>query len=346
MKRTIIIINVLIVVLILVLVANIVGPFLKKRTYLEGLQDKKQKLDLGNIICSYYHRLILSILKQENFHLNILDILDFQLKWWGVQEIPKDLSMYENGEFIQHLPLNISFDDTKALYFKLKKTGVTLERLQQTRYGDLLTWHTTDAIDEQMHNIMKPFMQKILDNAFIQSGHAKKVDQPVIHFRCADTPFVRNPEYALQKHCFFSRALDEIQQKLQQKFDDIIILSYIKHRADENQANACTKYVGFLKKYLEELQYRVDIQSESTLEDFATIFYAPASISTSSSFSFFSGFFGKGLFISTTNGFFNGEQERCLDCGGWIYKGYNLNHKDVVDYLDTDTVLKLLQECP
>ena len=193
---------------------------------------------------------------------------------------------------------------------------------------------------------MKPFIQKILDEALTKSDNIKTVDSPIIHFRCADTPFVRNPDYALQKHCFFKRALEDIQQKLQQKYKDVIILSYINHRADENQANACTKYVGFLKKYLEDLQYRVDIQSETSLEDFATIFYAPASISTSSSFSFMAGFFGKGLFISTTNGFFEGKQERCLDCGSWVYKGYNLNHKDVNDYLNTDDVLNLLQECP
>ena len=164
MKRTIIFINIIIAVLILILIANIVGPFLTKKSnsYFEGLQNKKQKLDLGNILCSYYHRLLLSILKQEDFHLNIFDILNFQLKWRNIQEVPTDLLMYENGEFIQHLPLKISFETTKPLYFKLKKSGVTLERLKQPHYGDEFTWRVNDAIDEKMHIIMKPFIQKIL----------------------------------------------------------------------------------------------------------------------------------------------------------------------------------------
>ena len=347
MKGVIILINIFIALLVLIIVANIVGPFIKKRKYpfIEGMEPKKQKLDLGNILCSYYHRLLLSILKQEDFKLNLYDIIDIQLKWRNIQEIPTDILAYENGEFIKQLPLNISFETTKHLYFKLKKSGITLERLQQPQYGDEFTWRINDALDEQMHTIMKPFIHKILDDAFVRSNHIviKPVEMPVIHFRCADTPFVRNPDYALQKHCFFQRALDDIQRKLQQEFKEVIILSFINHRADENQANACTKYVSFLKKYLEDLQYRVDIQSESSLEDFATIFYAPASISTSSSFSFMAGFFGKGIFISTTNGFFEGDKERCLDCGSWVYKGYNLNHTDVKDYLDTDTVLEMLQ---
>jgi hypothetical protein len=352
MKGTIILINVFIVVLVLIIVANIVGPYIKKRRYpfIEGMEPKKQKLDLGNILCSYYHRLLLSILKQEDFNLNIFDIIDFQLKWRGIQEaLPclkrTDLLAYENGEFIQQLPLQIPFETTKPLYFKLKKSGITLERLQQPHYGDEFTWRVNDALDEQMHTIMKPFIHKIIDDALVRTDSVKTVGVPVIHFRCADTPFVRNPDYALQKHCFFQRALEDIQRKLQQEFKEVIILSFINHRADENQANACTKYVSFLKKYLEDLQYRVDIQSESSLEDFSAIFYAPASISTSSSFSFMAGFFGKGIFISTTNGFFDGKQERCLDCGGWVYKGYNLRHTDVDDYLDTDAVLKKLQDC-
>jgi hypothetical protein len=344
-KKAIILINIFIALLVLIIVANIVGPFIKKRRYpfIEGMEPKKTKLDLGNILCSYYHRLLLSILKQEDFKLNLYDIIEFQLKWRNIQEIPTDILSYENGEFIKQLPLNISFETTKPLYFKLKKSGITLERLQQPHYGDEFTWRINDSLDEQMHTIMKPFMHKILDDALVQSDNVKTVGMPVIHFRCADTPFVRNPDYALQKHCFFQKALDDIQIKLQQEFKEVIILSYINHRADENQANACTKYVSFLKKYLEDLQYHVDIQSESSLEDFAAIFYAPASISTSSSFSFMAGFFGKGIFISTTNGFFDGNQERCLDCGSWVYKGYNLKHTDVEDYLDTDEVLKMLQ---
>jgi len=345
MKAAIILINIFIALLVLIIITNIVGPFIKKRIYpsMEGMEPKKTKLDLGNILCSYYHRLLLSILKQEDFKLNLYDIIEFQLKWRNIHEIPTDILAYENGEFIKQLPLNISFETTKPLYFKLKKSGINLERLQQPHYGDEFTWRINDSLDEQMHTIMKPFMHKILDDALVKSDNVKTVGVPVIHFRCADTPFVRNPDYALQKHCFFQKALDDIQLKLQQEFKEVIILSYINHRADENQANACTKYVSFLKKYLEELQYRVDIQSESSLEDFAAIFYAPASISTSSSFSFMAGFFGKGIFISTTNGFFDGNQERCLDCGSQIYKGYNLKHTDVEDYYNTDAVLKMLE---
>ena len=336
----------IITILILIIVTNVLGLIITNPgKYVEGMVTK-QKIDLGNLLCSYYHRLLLSIMKQEDFHLNIFDIIDLQLKLRNIKETPTDLIMYENGDFIRELPLDIPFNTVEDLYFKLKQIGVTLERLQQPQYGDEFTWRVNDSIDEKMHTIMKPFIQQIIDNAFIKTNNIPTVSVPIIHFRCADTPFVRNQDYTLQKHCFFSKALDDIQNKLNKKINNVIILSYINHRSDEKQSNSCIKYVNFLKEYLEKLNYNVDIQSKSSLEDFATIFYAPASISTSSSFSFMSGFFGKGIFISTTNGFYDGENERCIDCSSTIYKGYNLNHKYVNDYYDTDTVLKMLKSCP
>ena len=81
----------------------------------------KQKIDLGNLLCSYYHRLLLSIMKQEDFHLNIFDIIDLQLKLRNIKETPTDLIMYENGDFIRELPLDIPFNTVEDLYFKLRR---------------------------------------------------------------------------------------------------------------------------------------------------------------------------------------------------------------------------------
>jgi len=330
---------------ILIILITILGVK-KAHNTVEGMESKK-KLDIGNILCAYYHRLLLSIVKQEDFHIEFIDIISKNMEERKMKEFSYELALYENGDFIQHLPTYISFEHkTKPLYEQFRQMGINLERMQQPIYGDESTWRINDAIDEDMHTIMKPLMQQILNDAFIKSGYDKVVDFPVIHFRCADTPFVLNPDYALQKHCFFKKALEDIQIRLQQHFQTVIVLSYVNHRSNPEQADACAKYAGFLTKYLEELAYDVNVRSESSIEDFATIFYAPASISTSSSFSFMAGFFGMGIYISTTNGFTDGRKERCMDCGDWVYKGYNLHHHDVPDYLDTDAVLVSLQTCP
>jgi hypothetical protein len=231
------------------------------------------------------------------------------------------------------------FEITKLYYLELTKIGITLERLQQSHYGDEFTWRINDKIDETMHLIMKPLIQNILDTALIKSNSKIIVNNPVIHFRCADTPFVKNQDYTFQKHCFFKEALNYGEKALQKKFKEIIILSFTNHNSNNENNVACSNYVNYLKEYLEKLQYNITIQSNSSLDDFALIFYSPISISTSSSFSFMAGFFGKGQYISTTNG------DRCIDCSDWVLKGYNLNHDLVNDYYDRESVLQQLQNC-
>ena len=62
----------IITILILIIVTNVLGLIITNPgKYVEGMVTK-QKIDLGNLLCSYYHRLLLSIMKQEDFHLNIL----------------------------------------------------------------------------------------------------------------------------------------------------------------------------------------------------------------------------------------------------------------------------------
>ena len=49
-----------------------------------------------------------------------------------------------------------------------------------------------------------------------------------------------------------------------------------------------------------------------------------------------------GKFISA--GHFNEKTNaKCNNCGDWLYKGYDLYHKDVVDYYDTKTVINQLK---
>ena len=53
-----------------------------------------------------------------------------------------------------------------------------------------------------------------------------------------------------------------------------------------------------------------------------------------------SGFFGKGMFISTELV----EGKKCDKCGDFTEYGYNLLHNQVDDYNNTDTVINLLKQ--
>ena len=71
------------------------------------------------------------------------------------------------------------------------------------------------------------------------------------------------------------------------------------------------------------------------------MFYAPAVISTISSFSFMSGYFGNGIYIQPS--MMQNDNESCLDCNN-PYKGYNIPHNKVSEYHNVDEVYKLLIE--
>ena len=73
------------------------------------------------------------------------------------------------------------------------------------------------------------------------------------------------------------------------------------------------------------------------------LFYAPAVISTGGSYSFMSGFFGNGIFLSTEHRDTK-NTNRCNGCDNYMLSGYNIDHDKVTDYLEINKVLKLLNE--
>ena len=92
---------------------------------------------------------------------------------------------------------------------------------------------------------------------------------------------------------------------------------------------------------MEENGYKVTIKSDSDGEDFATLFYSPVIISTSSSFSTMAGLFSNGDYYQTypTNDVTNTTDTRIF-----MYpNSYDLNHEDVPDYYDAPNVIKLLK---
>ena len=285
--------------------------------YKEGTENVSVKSELGigigNWFSAYFHELGYCITKKEDFNFDVGDL-----------------------EFIKYFPseLKYKYDD---IYNEFEKNEINRGWFETEKQQGLSMWFVLDKKTEVFWTIMKPLIKNIYDDAFSKSNLVKKIDRPVIHFRCSDIPFNKGKDYTFQKYEFFKKALSEIEKR-QIKYDEVIICYCNTHRAENGNQKACDVYAKSLGEYLQFIGYKSMIQCQSNIDDFSTLYHAPACISSGSSFSFMSGFFGNGIYISGGHDDINNKNEP----GDWLYKGYNLKHADVPDYHDTDDVITKL----
>lgn len=280
------------------------------------------KLNIGNYLVLYFYQMGKTFLEGSDFYY-----------------------IEKNIDFIQHLPSYVPLNI--KIYQELIDNKFTIKELETEEKEIIMVamWTIINKRREKFWLIMKPLINEILENALQESNLKKKVEYPVIHFRCSDTPFVKNGYYFFQKYKFFTDALTEIKKEKKEDYKKVILLSCNFHKSNDKNSNTCNIYAESLKKYLEKSGYETIIECKTNIEDFATIFYAPAIISTCSSFSFIAGFFSNGIFIS--EGHYNcndDNSKKCIDCGDWLKYGYSIPHKDIIDYYDTETVIKILSD--
>jgi len=278
-------------------------------------------LDIGNELCYYFTTLGLSILQKKDFNY-ILGNLGYNMKEYF---------------FFETLPSFIKYEYDN-IYNCFVSNNITYEYIESLHIPG--TWGINDNRLYFFWSCMKPVVQKILNETFEICGLKKEVYNPIIHFRCADTPFNKFNGYNFQYYSFFKEALEKISMKTNNKYNFIDIISCSFHKSDEKIQNSCKIYSKSLQNYLKEIGYESNIICNSNIDDFSMLFYAPAVISTSSSFSFMSGFFGNGIFISTE--FI--KDEKCSSCKDFTLYGYNLMHDLVDDYNNNDNVISLLKD--
>ena len=272
--------------------------------------SSEHKGDIGNYLAVYCIYIASAFLQRKHFRFTYID-----------------------KPFLKNLPLYIKFN--KDIYDKLIKEGLTYIKLNLLKKASY--WLINNNKKEKFWLIMKPLMKEIIDKTLKKSGLYEQGLYPVIHFRCSDVPFIKSVWYKLQKYTFYKDSLEEIKRKSGINYDNVILLTSSIHRSNNKNREACEIYTQSLKKYIESIGYKVIIQSKSADQDFATLFYAPAVISSGSSYSFMSGFFSDGLFISEGH-----SNSLCTNCSEWLVRGYSIDHKDVKSYHDTDKVISLL----
>lgn len=280
-------------------------------------------LHIGNHLSNYFHRMGLAILQQSDF---------------------TNEEYTEN--FLKYLPSELVYSESdicKSTYARFKEKGVTIEN---STFAWSAEWYIKNDNQMNFWICMKPLINHVLDAAFKKTGINTPIDCPIIHFRCADVPFVKHHQYHFVKYEFYRKALEEVTVKTGVQYNKVKILYSPGHLSKKEYDDACDIYSQSLKKYLENLNYEVEIYSNTDIEDFANMFYAPATIAAVSSYSFMSGFFGNGLYITSEHHQEDDEKAGCSQgtCGEWMLEGYLLKHKMVDDYTDTNNVISLLRD--
>lgn len=301
--------NIIIIIIILVIIYIIYDDI-----YVEYFQNVH--VDIGNYLSDYYYNLVISILKQEDFNYKTSTVV-----------------------FIKDLPTYIPFNN--LIYDEFQKHNITFDQLQLKYINKDGTWFwiLNEKFNETINFIMKNTMNRIIKDALIKNNFLKKENIPIIHFRCADTPFNHHKHYHFQKYEYFKVILDNLNTK----YNDIILLSCNTHGHKSNDnISSCNIYANKIKEYLQKLNYNIHIKCDTNMEDFARLFWAPVVISTTSSFSFMAGFFGEGDYYQPS--MLEHNNSLCPDCKSYNIHGYSIEHDKINNYHDTDRVFLLLNQ--
>ena len=306
---------------IIIIVCLIFLIFFLQNTISNIEQFENIPIDIGNYLSDYFYNLGTSILLQKDYSY-----------------APPDV------DFFRNLPTSIPYSSIDpSIYANLTANGITHDEFIKKFDCKVCLWFVNNNMNHAFWTSMRPIINSILDETLIKSNLKKVVEYPVIHFRCADTPFVRHGQYHFQKYKFYKKTLERINSTLSQSYSKVILLSCNFHRSDEEKKVACGSYTSSLSEYLKSISYEPIVECKSNIEDFATIFYAPAVISIGSSFSFMSGFFGKGLFFSGGHREESDAEGGCDTCNNWLDYTDEIKHNTVKDYYKAEQVIKILQ---
>ena len=173
----------------------------------------------------------------------------------------------------------------------------------------------------------------------------------VVHFRCSDVPFNRNPDYTFLFYDYYGTIINNLHCiKVDNKKYKLMLMFCPNHRnKNQDQLQACKEYAINLRNYLSSLECVDNVQMccQSIEHDFATMIYCPILISSGSSMASVASIARSGLSILPSP-----NKSNKLEMRGKIYPNLNvvyvdvtkarLYHSKVKDYLDYKSVCEKL----
>lgn len=242
--------------------------------------------------------------------------------------------------FYRALPLSIDLTDEEKMLLDNIPVNIWPKRSHwnPSHWKRFVNLHYLDY-----HKVVASVSQRIIKNALSEIGFERNIEHPVIHYRLSDVPFCRSKGHHLYKYSFYLWALEKLS------FSDegnktVIIVSSNSHKSNSDKKVAAEKYLKAFIQFLNENGYNTIIQSGTIIEDFATMVFSPALISSSSAFSFHAGLANDRIFLSALMGHEYKGRFFTVDNCEWMCPDLPVLHKDVEDYFDTEAVIKLLKE--
>lgn len=248
------------------------------------------------------------------------------------------------NKFFENLPavLNVS-DRSKQLLDKYRILYKLRHPLRVYAKGNLQftnLWVFTPNSEETnaYWDEVAPVLRPAIDSALRKTNVKTDVIDICIHLRCSDVPFLKHRLYHIQSARYYEWALQHINASVN---EHITILASHKWRADPKNETMCEMWTRDLKTYLEHKGFVVTIQSESSLQDYATLFWSKKSIGSCSSFCFTASI-GKASFVMPLLGkedVWNGTYERPTVIPQWMYTEPGILHSSVKDYYNRDEMI-------
>ncbi len=265
----------------------------------------------GNILATYFY------CKQG---LCKRHIKNSWIKFISEVKDPELQKFYAALDWEDHnLPAKYKFDEPTAVWTPFDKKGAEVPYF-------LEYWQT-------MRPIIKAFYKQNLP--------IQQVNVPVVHFRCADAPFIRHPCYHLTK----ASTVDWMAEKIIERgYDEVILLSCNKHQS--KLINNCGAFADFYTQVFSEHGIKVTRKCGKVLQDFATMYYAPILISlNSSSYSFMAGIAkDPHNYITSNMGVESGGIYKKQVQADWLFASEQpLMHCEVNDYSNTTEVTTKLK---
>lgn len=171
-----------------------------------------------------------------------------------------------------------------------------LENLKPLTPISVYSWDIKEQQEkgEKVWIYAKPFLNIVISQLLKDFGFNEKdyVDNPIIHFRCSDTPFVKHKDYQLMPYSYFDWVIAE-SEPFHDK--DWLLITSCGHLVPSQKkqlwCSACRCYAEDLIDYFGKKNIKVEkAQPAGIIQDIARIFFSPLAVSASpSSFSFVPG---------------------------------------------------------